>query len=75
MVVIKTKLHLIRPCINPNPANKCVIADRKENASEKMPSSDKMRNNVTSILKVSKTHFKLQTFDTADAEFKANMVQ
>ena len=75
MVVINTKLHLSRPCKNPIPAAPWVIAETSEKTTEKMPSSDKTRNNVTSMLKVSKTHFKLRMLEITEAEFRANIVQ
>ena len=75
MVDIKTSPHFTLPCKNPIPARPCVIAEINEKANENIPSKDKIRNKLTSILKVSKTHFKLHKFETIEAEFRASIAQ
>ena len=52
-----------------------MIAEKNENINDMIPSIDKIWNNVTSVLKVSKTHFKLHAFEITDAELRANIAQ
>ena len=52
-----------------------MIADTIEKIVEKIPSRAKIRNSVTSVLKVSNTHFKLHVFEMADAVFRASIAQ
>ena len=76
MHVINIKLHLTFPsCKNPKADRPCVKAEKNENINEMIPSKDKMRNSVTSVLNVSKTHFKLHAFESIEAELRANITQ
>ena len=52
-----------------------MIADAVENADEKIPSKDKIRNNVMSVLKVFNTHFKLHTFEMDAIESRTSIAQ
>ena len=51
------------------------MADTIEKIVEKIPSRAKIRNSVTSVLKVSNTHFKLHVFEMVDAVFRASITQ
>ena len=76
MVVIRIKLHLTRPSDkSPMPDRPWVKAEANENTSETIPSNNKIRNSVTSVLKVSKTHFKLQVLQMTETELRANSAQ
>ena len=76
MVVIRIKLHLTCPSDkNPMPDRPWVRAEANENANETIPSNIKIRNNVTSVLKVPKTHFKLHVLQMTETEFRAKIPQ
>ena len=76
MVVIRIKLHMTCPSDkNPMPDRPWVRAEANENPSETIPSNNKMWNRVTSVLKVSKTHFKLNVLQKTEAELRANIAQ
>ena len=76
MHVIRIKLHLTFPSgINPHADRPCVIAEKKANIKQMMPSNDKMRKSVTLVLKVSKTQIKLHVLETMVAELRASIAQ
>ena len=76
MDVPSMKLHLSLPSPKTPKADKpLMIADTIENTVEIIPSKAKIRNSVTSVSKVSNTHFKLHVLEMADTVLRASITQ
>ena len=76
MVVIIIKLHLAFPSTKTPVADRpWVMPDKNEKTNEMIPSNDKIRKSVTSVLKVFRTHFKLRAFERTETELRATITQ
>ena len=51
------------------------MPDKNEKTNEMIPSNDKIRKSVTSVLKVFRTHFKLRAFERTETELRATITQ